>query len=437
MRTVKFIRNTQGLESHVLTKTPEVSHEASVLKHLSLPVKSETIHEAGSWDIFKLLLALRSMIKKPFAGSQIPSSAEESNQPGVITPTASTSEACEPGLFQKIKDFIYNLIYFPDQAGPWIIPATVKGIKLAKYQKIDIIFATGSPWSGLISGYLISKFSGKPLIVDFRDPWINNPFHQSKGKLFDSWNNWLEKKVVNHSSAVSLNTEPLMQEFVERYPDISEDRFFVMPNGFDSMDFPSIAGISPNSPKTELTFTHAGFLYGVRDPAVFLDAMKLANEKLSDSGIQIIFRQIGKIELEYDVFSVYADMIESRNIIIEPPMPYKDCLNELIKSDWLINVQPATKSQVPSKLYDYLALNKPIMNITPRDGALGQLIVDYKIGELYDFEDREVLTDRLVSIAKDMQQNRFSFEGYSSRNRFDCAFIAKDLEKRITEILAS
>lgn len=431
MRTIKFIRNLHNGTSHVLTTLPAVPESDSALNHLSLPIKNEVIHRVGSWDIFKMLLTIRASLKGL-------AKRKSSTSATTVETTKSTvfkdgSEVTKPSRLQTFKDFIYNLCYFPDQFGPWILPAYRKGKSVVKEHNIDVIFATGSPWSGLLVGYLIGRATGKPVIIDFRDPWMNNPFHQSKGQLLDNWNARLERRIVENASAVSLNTEPLMEDFLERYPELPKDRFFVMPNGFDLHDFGDLQQNDNSGNPNQVTLCHAGFLYGVRDPAVLLDAIKIANTQLANENLSLRMHQIGNIQLGYDIFERYAEMIADGSLVIEAAKPYKECLISLMESDWVVNVQPATKSQVPSKLYDYLAIQRPILNITPPDGALGKLVSKHEIGELFDFNDKASLAARLVEIAHEHRAGKV-FSGYPARNLFNCSEIAKDLAGRIESL---
>lgn len=429
MRTLKFIRNLMNGECHVLTTYPKTSPSESALTHIQPPINAEHIHQVKSWDLFQCLLAIRSLIKegigKLFGGSQHAPRGNQSTPETVFKGMADDTEKPISSL-QKIKDFAHNLCYFPDQAGPWLLPAYLRGVKVVRENAINYLFATGSPWTSLWAGYLISKKTGTPLIADFRDPWMNNPFHQSKGKLLDKWSKKLEQKIVEHATAITLNTEPLKADFLSRYPHIPEKRFSVLPNGFDESDFNALSSHTKADAETSwITLTHAGFLYGVRDPSVLLNAIKKANQSSDSTTKKIRFRQIGDISLNFDIKTKYADMLEDGSFVLDPPRPYMDCLKALSDSDWLVNIQPETKTQVPSKLYDYLALNKPILNITPKSGALGTLVQQNNLGKLFGFEEEEALHAALIEIANTGEQENFS--GYAARSLFDCAIITQSL----------
>jgi glycosyltransferase involved in cell wall biosynthesis len=433
MRTVKFIRHLSGGQCHVLTTPPSVSDETNALSHLILPVNGEVIHRVKPLDVFKLLLGARGTVKK-LLGKQKPTSRVKA-APATANFKSTSSElpAQQKSTFQKLKDFIYNLCYFPDQAGPWILPATRRGIDIVKKNNINAIFATGSPWSSLIAGYRISKATGVPLIVDFRDPWINNPFHNSKGSILDSWSKKFEQKVIQHATAVSLNTEPLLQEFLERYPNETTSKFFVLPNGFDENDFHDLHPEPTIADEATITLCHAGFLYGVRDPAALLDAIRDTNKIFQNECVKkkLVLRQIGDVQLAYDLKQRYQDLIDDGSLIIESSRSYVECLKALKEADVVVNIQPATRSQIPSKLYDYLAINRPILSITPANGALGKLVTEKNIGVQADFHE----SDKLKAILRNLgESSQTPFTGYDARMDFNVARIAHTLSYNIKKM---
>ncbi|HET8800077.1 MAG TPA: glycosyltransferase [Marinobacter sp.] len=429
MRTLKFIRNLYNGTFYVLTKKSSLTEEYNAMRHLTLPVNGERVLRTISLDIFHLALSLRKNFR--FLVSKILKKNNSNEVHSVLNTSLTFNSRPARSQFQRVKDFIYDLCYFPDQAGPWILPAIIQGVRTVRKHNISVVFATGSPWSGLVSGYVISRLTGKPLIVDFRDPWMNNPFHQSKGKLLDDWSARLERRVVRHASAVSLNTHPLQSEFLQRYPDIPATKFFVMPNGFDPADFEDIEPEPRTTEGGTLLLCHAGFLYGVRDPAVLLEAIRKANTALASLGKRITFRQIGDVNLGYDITERFSDLISDGSLILDPARPYKECLSALASADIVVNVQPGTRTQVPSKLYDYLAINKPILNITSPDGALGELVLNKQLGDLVSFDQEAELTELLVAYGKEDYPK--SFPGYENRDEFSVSHISSALAERIVQ----
>jgi hypothetical protein len=53
----------------------------------------------------------------------------------------------------------------------------------------------------------------------------------------------------------------------------------------------------------------------------------------------------------------------------------------------LLLLQPGTTTQIPSKLFDYLGMRKPILAISPRHGATWNLVTEQGLGEVAPPDD--------------------------------------------------
>ncbi|EIW90357.1 TPR/glycosyl transferase domain protein [Alishewanella agri BL06] len=428
MRVLKFLRFINA-EAYVLTKKADVLSQSD--ESISCELPPERILRAGKIDPFGRLLKFQYWLKTLLRKRHHQESSTDSLSKSSVFSDHSTHS--QKALAVRVKDFIYNLNYFPDQASVWIIPAFFAGRKVIRKKKIDVIFATGSPWSSLILGYLLSKLTRKPLVVDYRDPWINNPFHHTKGAFLDRLAAKLEHRIVKHATFVSLNTEPLMEEFLYRYPSLDKSKFIVLPNGFEEQD--SNNQYSYDETKSELVIRHAGFLYGPRDPSVLLDAIQTVNQQAITSNMpnRWVFEQIGAVSLGYDIKKKYQQMLSDGSFKILPQVPYAECQRLLKQADLLVNIQPGTKTQVPSKIYDYLAVDRPILNITPHDGALGRMVKKYQLGACFDFTEKRSIEEYLNS--KLALQEWRSSEIYSSKSCFSIKNVAEELENMFNKIV--
>jgi len=427
MRILKFLRYLQA-EGYVLTQKADVASQPDASIRCELP--PERVVRAGTIDPFGQLLKFQFWLKQSLRKRRHPEGSTEVSSKAAVFADNSTTQ--QKSMAAKCKDFIYNLNYFPDQASVWILPALFAGRKLISRQKIDVIFATGSPWSSLVLGYLLSKLTRTPLIIDFRDPWINNPFHHTKGAFLDRLAAKIENRVIRHATFVSLNTEPLLEEFVSRYPELDKNKFIVLPNGFDEQDNTNQYVYAETADK--LVIRHAGFLYGPRDPSVLLDAIQAVNQQAAAAKVPVrwVFEQIGALSLNYDIKERYQQMLADGSFRIMQQVPYADCQRLLEQADLLVNIQPGTKTQVPSKIYDYLAVDRPILNITPHDGALGRMVKKYGLGACFDFNEKQLLEsylyDKLISL--DWRTS----ERYEAKKYFSIKTVSEQLEAIFTKM---
>ena len=438
-RTVKFIRYLQNLEAaYVLTVKPECYPDGLQLQlnfNLSLPINGEIIVREEARDRFYQAMQLRAKLSRMFTKK---SSDITPSEEGDAHAVDCAWEENTSSLTQRITDFIYHAYYFPDPtAAPWLKPAVRAGLKLVREKKINIIFATGTPWTALVVARLISKKTGVPFIADFRDPWLGNPFSTSKGKLLDWRERICERKIVEEAALITANTEPLREEFKAIYPNVSADRIITLPNGFDTHDFDHLLSASARKRENagKLVLAHAGFLYGKRDPAPLLNVLEQLCRHHPALAKMVEFQQMGDVALEYNFKKRYEQLIDKGVLKMLGLLPYNDCLAKLVEADVLVIIQPGTKTQVPSKLYDYLCINRPILTITPHDGALGNLIRENNFGDLFSPDEQDSLLEKLIKFCEMKKNNRSLTANYPDREKFDVRHIAGRLEEKMKHIV--
>ena len=111
---------------------------------------------------------------------------------------------------------------------------------------------------------------------------------------------WLESRVIRRADAVALNTPELHREFTDWYgPDIST-RFHVVTNGYDADILAPYASAAPTT-SLPLVITHAGSLYGARDPRPLLEGLAkcLREGAVPANGIHL--NLVGKIASAFNV----------------------------------------------------------------------------------------------------------------------------------------
>lgn len=436
-RAVKFIKYLNNFEIYVLTVNENdypVNSELNFKR--KLPINNEYICRTSFKSIFSYVLQIRKMFRIVFRCSQ--NYSETLDKP-TSPKLDSAINSPHMSILQRIKDIIYELCNFPDYASGWILPAVKAGQKILRSKKFDIIFATGTPWSALVIAWILHKISGVKLVIDFRDPWVGNPFDVNNCRMLDRLKCFLERKIVEDASLVTANTVVLKEELLERYADMIDiNKIIVLPNGFDPEDYESInVDTTDNvlSDENRLTLAHGGGLYGKRDPAIFFEALKLIEYDKSNNLSDFLFVQMGAVGLDYSLSDRYSELIDQGVFRCDGMVPYHECLRRLKSADVLVLLQPGTKSQIPSKLYDYVCLNRPIITITPMDGALGKLVKQYGFGYVFDPQDIKGISDLLKKLRDEKKQNGCLVFEYPNRETFNIINIAAVLSDHIRQVI--
>lgn len=274
---------------------------------------------------------------------------------------------------QRLKDFITDAITIPDKEVGWLPFGLFAGMKSLQRTRVDVVYAVGKPWTGFFIGYFLKRIYKIPLVIDFMDPWTQNPFNPSKGRLLDKVQSFLEEFIVKHADLVIANTEELGIDFIKRLK-ASEDNVRVLTCGYDENDFPLKKNYDGNRNR-KLVVTHIGTFYGERNPVPFLKAVKhLINQQLiPKETIRINF--IGsQLVTDPQLPSLLLELSTADVLYQESWVPHRKAIDYLYASDILLLVQPKTCLQIPAKLYEYIFVQKPILAISEKNGATDNII---------------------------------------------------------------
>jgi len=294
---------------------------------------------------------------------------------------------------QTIKDTITDLLATPDPRIGWMPFAFLSGRKVIKKKRIDILFATASPWTALLLGVGLKSLSKKPLVIDFRDPWVANPNFFRRGSLGRWIDRKLEKFVVKHADSIIANTENLRQDFLRRYSFLRPQQVHTIPNGFEAYQ-----PLNPSFDKNVFTITHTGSLYFSRSPELLLKALQSCIKKGSIEQDKIQLRFIGGMNIDNQELRRLVQSSEIKPILeVIPRVPYSKALEYMESSSVLLVIQPDFPLQIPRKVYDYMAVRKPMLCLTEEQSATWNLIEAYDLGFVCQnvHEDIEMMLESL------------------------------------------
>ena len=338
--------------------------------------------------------------------------------------------------YQKIKDSITDLFEIPDGEIGWLLPAVFAGLRAVRRERIGVIYSTGKPWTAHLVGLVLKKMIGRPLVTDFRDPWMTNPFREEGSALKNRLEAFLEKKVIEGSDVVITNTIALREEFIKRFSLQSPEKFVALLNGYDPDDFP-IASAKGKSPADSFVLAHTGFLYGRRDPRNFLEALALflKSARVGREKIRVVF--VGSVELPYDL-SRYLNTCGLEQVVtLIPHLPYQESLQYLINASALLLLQPGTETQVPSKLFEYIALGKPILAVSPLQGATSSLVREEGIGYSVDPDDIDKIASAVERLFHDWEQGVMAFPANGhARDKFSIKHTTAILSQTLARLVS-
>jgi glycosyltransferase involved in cell wall biosynthesis len=271
--------------------------------------------------------------------------------------------------FRKILQFFSDLIFVPDTKIGWKHKAVKVASKLHKQEHFDLVFATAPPQTDFLIGAALKRKFDIPLIVDYRDAWLDYPFKFFPTPLHRFWHKHLEKRVLKAADRVIVTHRRVKEGILRRFPFINYNEVIIVPQGFDPEDFPSSVS-EKHDRSMHMRIVHSGTFYADRNPKTFLQALANvlhANPKMRGR-IEIMF--IGNIRKEDQKLVKRLDL---QNVVsFLGYIPHRECVRNLVNSDLLWFIID-NDFQTPGKLYEYFGTRKPII-ASLVDGYTKQLI---------------------------------------------------------------
>lgn len=303
-------------------------------------------------------------------------------------------ENTNQGLLRKFIRF--------DKGASWLYDLKKFVKNNIKQNEYDFVVLTGDPF---LHFFIVDDFKklGIKTIIDFRDPFANNPRGIIKDTVVKKAKHFILRKIENYFLSKADYIITVNQYCVELFENYKKylHKIKVIDNGYDEQLFKNIEmnKYIKNLEDNIIKFTYAGKLYADRNPQIFFKCL----EKFDD----IEFYHIGE-QSEY----IKED---SKQIFSLGFMSYEQTLETMKRFDLYVIFTSGHMFESTTKIFDYIALNKIIFIVT--DGAIktGQI---HNITKDYPYvywakNNQKEIEDILIKIQNDyFNMNEIKFDSY-------------------------
>ena len=411
-RVSKFVKYLPsfGWEPVILTvkDIDYFSRDDSLLKELP---ESAKIYRTGSFDP----LRLSYLIKKIFR--------TKTSDPERVTLRNSQKEKIERFFPRKKRGqndrFFFSssrsrgfkpllkfadLFLFPDNKIGWLPFALIKGIRICKKEKINLLFSTSPPLTCHLVAFFLKKLTGIRWVADYRDSYISyqnakRPF-SLKYLLLKS----LQKSFLRRTDGVVSVNQTIAQHLKETYPPVG--KIEVITNGYDQEDFE----VEVKKNKNIFRIIYFG-TFSLDCPAEpFLKALSnlLHQGKISQDKIRFIHAGISigmNIEKTIEEYGL-KEVTELKGYL-----SHIEGIEKLLESDLaLLTISQSVPVISTGKIYEYFGAQKSVLAIAPQDGEAAKLMQSLGAGKVVSPENIPEIEDAILSFYREFEAGRFLFK---------------------------
>lgn len=268
--------------------------------------------------------------------------------------------------------------------------AYVAGMKvLREHPECQAIVVNADPYEAMLVGQALSRASGRPLILDLRDPWsvceVRRPGRPAPVRwMVDR----LERSVVEAASAVILNTETALRDYRRHYADLDSHRFHALRNHSD----PFLIRHGQTLRLDPFSLLYLGTFRRFVGAEVWLGVLQaLQHRGIGPHRVQLVVA--GSIPPETKALA--REMGVEAYVRQHPHVPYREIASLMNASGALVAMSHATAQRIPAKIYDYLQSERPII-VASSNPELRDIVEGNGAGRVIDPGKPEALARAVV-----------------------------------------
>jgi glycosyltransferase involved in cell wall biosynthesis len=268
------------------------------------------------------------------------------------------------------------------------------------FSQAGVVFAVYPVFSDLVVAYFVSRRYGFPLLVDFRDDFA--------GVMSSGWRSilrpfyrYMEKRIIAAADRVSVTTEALRQDLLDRYglePDKVEVVYNIVPTNKD------LVRTVGDSSLDVLRIVYAGAMSRVQKPEVLLKAYA---HLAAEDPLWIERLQAELYGPESPYFSVKIRKWLAPGCEFGGFKPQTEVAQLVATADiGFFSLADSTYAYAtPTKLFDYIEAGVPIVASLPQ-GAAREIVERSEIGLVADAGDAIGLAKCLRRMVEDEELRR-------------------------------
>lgn len=314
---------------------------------------------------------------------------------------------------------------FPDYYKSWYSPALRQARMILQGEKVDLIFSSSPPYTSALIAMKLKKELHIPWVTDWRDLWSGNEFlNRAYDETLIRPLRQLQKYRIRKTEGNILQAADknivvcwYQKNQLCALQGIEERKIEVVTNGYDETDFKELKAHALYPDKLTIVFLGSFYPEFLEPVQKFLEVI---HEVAKDT--EVLFIGQGMLALE---------RTHAKNLTFIHHLVKEKALAFASRSDFLFVVMPPYAKWIPSKIFEYLRLDKPILALVPPDGDVARITEEAKAGFVISHE-REEMKAQLSTIFNQWREGKF--EDFQPDWEYVSQFERRNLTRRLVDV---
>ena len=285
---------------------------------------------------------------------------------------------------------IKRWLVVPDRQLPWLRPALKRGRELLQKERFSAIFASLDPRTSLLVAARLSRETGVPCVLEYRDLWTGNPYsHVGQPTVLHRWiHECLERKALRQATHVSAVCRGIADRLTATHSKDLKAPVELNYNFFDPAEYPADR---PSTGKdAPFIISYTGNLYGQREPRAFLEGVRAFLDQSGVTPDLFRFRWAGGVSGIDDLEEVMQRTGVRPYMEFLGQIPHREALRLLTESSVSLLIQaPHDAIHLPGKLFEAIGAQIPLLALS-KPCEVTEIINRCRAGIVCDHEPEAV-----------------------------------------------
>lgn len=336
-------------------------------------------------------------------------------------------------FIRKTFNRLSQTFFIPDNKVSWAKKVYKKSLEIITEEHFDCVFISGPPFSCFHVFSDLKKIQNIPLILDYRDLWVDNQFSFYLTPLHKILHKRKEYKALKAADKVIVTNRRIKEKLIKDYKFLSFDDVYIIPHGYDPEDFEKVNRIE--KPNDKMLLTYSGLFYEYITPKYFLQAFKELLVENPSVGENIRLHFIGFLRKENQKI---IKKLNLESFITEYGyLDHLETIQKLYMSDilWMMVGRGKSAETVSSgKLYEYFGIRKPIIACLP-EGALKIAATEYKASFITEPDNVSQIKNTILEVYKLFKEEKLPHPDEKFVENFNRDYLTELLAKQMNGIL--